>query len=60
MVFTVLVILAIRLIVLLVIGDEVVEGESVVCGDEVDTGIRPSPVVFIEVARAGQTVPELG
>ena len=55
----VLVRLEIRLVVLLVVGDEVAEREAVVRGDEVDRRERPAPVVLVEVARAGEAGREL-
>ena len=51
--------LAVRLVVLLVVGDEVGEREAVVAGDEVDRGRRPAAVVLVEVARAGEPRGEL-
>ena len=44
---------------LLVVGDEVVQREAVVRGDEVDRGERPAAVVLVEVARAGEPAREL-
>src|SRR6185437_16912416 len=59
MAFAVAVVLAVGLVVLLVVGDEVVEGESVVCGDEVDAGAGPAAGRFVEVRRPGQPGREL-
>ena len=53
------VVLAVGLVVLLVVGDEVVQREAVVRGDEVDAGVGPAAVVLVEVAAAGQAVGEL-
>jgi hypothetical protein len=38
--FTVPVFLAVRLVVLFVVGDQVVQGEAVVGGDEIDSRLR--------------------
>ena len=46
------VVLAVRLVVLVVVGDEVGEREAVVGGDEVDRRERPPTVGRVEVARA--------
>ena len=51
--------LAVGLVVLVVVRDEVVEGEAVVGGDEVDRRVRAAPVVLVEIARAGQAVAHL-
>ncbi len=51
--------LAVRLVVLLVVGDEVAQGEAVVAGHEVDRGERPPPVVLVQVGGAGQPGGEL-
>src|SRR5207245_6605780 len=45
----VVVVLAVGLVVLVVVGDEVVQGEAVVGGDEVDRGEWPSAVVLVEI-----------
>ena len=50
----VLVVLEVRLVVLLVIGDEVGEREAVVGGDEVDRGKRITSVSLVEVRGPGQ------
>ena len=52
--------LPVRLVVLLVVRDEVGEREAVVGGDEVDRRERPAAVVLVEVARAGEALGELG
>ena len=46
----VLVVLAIRLVVLLVVGDEVVQGEPVMGGDEIDAGPGLAAAVIEDVA----------
>ncbi len=50
MAFAVVVVIPIGFVVLVVVADEVAEGEAVVRGDEVDAGIRLAPVVLVEVA----------
>src|SRR4029078_4506820 len=52
----VLVPLEVRFVVLLVVGDEVAQGESVVRRDVVDRREGPTPVRLGEVARAGTRV----
>ena len=46
--------LAVGLVVLAVVGDEVAQREAVVGGDEVDRGVRRPAVVEVEVGGAGQ------
>jgi len=55
----VLVVLAVRLVVLLVVRDEVPQREAVVGGDEVDGGDGAPPRVLVEVGRAGEAGGEL-
>ena len=55
----VLVVLEVGLVVLLVVGDEVVEREAVVGGDEVDRRERVAAVALVEVAGAGEARREL-
>ena len=50
------VVLEVRLVVLLVVADQVAQRESVVCGDEIDAGIGAASAVLVQVARAGQPV----
>ena len=45
-VVAVAVVLAVRLVVLVVVGDQVVQREAVVRGDEVDARVRPAAVVL--------------
>ena len=54
------VVLAVGLVVLLVVADEIAEGEAVVRGDEVDAGVGLAAVVLVEVAGAGEAVGEVG
>ena len=56
----VLVVLTVRLVVLVVIGDEVVQREAVVAGDEVDARVGSPPTGTEDVARAGQSGRQLG
>jgi hypothetical protein len=44
--------LAVRVVVLLVVADEVEEGETVVGGDEVDAGVRTPSALLVQVAAA--------
>src|SRR6201996_4484822 len=53
------VVLAVGLVVLVVVGDQVVDGEAVVRGDEVDRRGRAPAVVLVQVGRAGDTGREL-
>ena len=54
------VVLAVGLVVLLVVADQIVQGEAVMGGDEVDAGVGPAAVALIEIARSRQAVGELG
>src|SRR5579863_5483031 len=54
------VVLAIRLVVLVVVGHEVVEIEAVMGSHEVDAGPRPSPALVEEIARSRYAFGELG
>ena len=54
------VVLAVGLVVLVVVRDQVGEGEAVVGGDEVDRVERLAAVVLVEVGRAGDPAGELG
>src|SRR5205085_2509023 len=53
------VVLAVGLVVLVVVGDQVAEGEAVVGGDEVDRRVGPAAVALVEVRRAGEAVAHL-
>src|SRR4029077_14577107 len=57
---TVAVFLAVGLVVLLVIADQVLQGEAVVAGDEVDAGVRLAAVILVQVAAAGEARGQLG
>ena len=54
-VVAVAVVLAIGLVVLVVVGNEVLEREAVMGGDEVDARPGPAPALVEEVARGGET-----
>ena len=55
----VVVVLAVGLVVLLVVGDQVVQREAVVRGDEVDAGLGGAAVVLVQVGRARDARREL-
>src|SRR5215203_5772724 len=57
---TVSVVFAIRPIVLVVVGDEVAQGEAVVRGHEVDAGEGLPPVRLVEVGGAGEAIAHVG
>ena len=50
----VLVVLAVRLVVLVVVGDEIVQREAIVRGDEVDRGPRLPPAALEQIRRRAQ------
>src|SRR4029077_7160261 len=54
------VVLAVGLVVLVVVGDQVLQGEAVMCGDEVDRGHRAPAVLLVQVAGPGEPGGELG
>ena len=59
MAFTITVVLTVGRVVLLVVADQVIEREAVVCGDEVN-GVRwAAPVVLVQVRRTSQAGSEL-
>ena len=53
------VVLAVRVVVLLVVRDEVAQREAVVRGDEVDRRERPLAVALVEIRRAAEARREL-
>ena len=59
MALAVLVVLAVRLVVLLVVGDEVAEREAVVRGHEVDARDGATAGGLVEIGRARETAREL-
>src|SRR5262249_59179592 len=60
LVAAVAIVLPVRLVALLRVGDEVGEGEAVVGGDEVDARVRSAPALLVEIAGAGEAIGELG
>ena len=56
----VLVALAVRLVVLAAVADEVPQREAVVRGDEVDAGLRLAAIALEQVCRPGEPVADLG
>ena len=56
---SVVVVLAVRLVVLAVVGDQVGEGEPVMRGDEIDAGVGAPPGPLVQVGAAGQPVGEI-
>ena len=46
--------LAVGVVVLFVVADQVVQREPVVTGDEIDAGVRLAAIVLVQVAAAGQ------
>ena len=54
------VVLAVGLVVLVVVRDQVAQREAVVRGDEVDARVRPARRALVEVRAAGEAVGELG
>src|SRR3954469_7268808 len=53
------VLLAVGVVVLVVVRDEVAQCEAVVGGDEVDAGVRLSAVVLVQIGAARQPRGEL-
>ena len=53
------VVFAVRLVVLVVVGDEVVEVEAVMRGDEIDAGPRLAAALVEEVAETGDALGEV-
>ena len=54
------IVFAVGLVVVVVVGDEVVQREAVVAGDEIDAGVRPAAAPFIEIAGAAEARGEFG
>src|SRR6266508_3788252 len=57
-VVTVLVALFVRLVVFVIVGDEVAKSETVMGSDEVDARPRPAPSAVIDIGRAGHAAPQ--
>ena len=55
----VVVAVAVRLIVLFIVADQVVESETVVRGNEIDARIWASPIVSIKIGAPSEPVPHL-
>ena len=55
----VLIVLAIGFVMALVVADQIVEGKTVVSGDEIDAGMRAATIVLIQIGRTGQTISQL-
>src|SRR5262249_19254527 len=60
LVAAVAIVLPVRLVALLRVGDEVGEGEAVVGGDEVDARVGSASTLLVEIAGAGEAIGELG
>src|SRR5262249_57666338 len=54
------VLLVVSLVMLLVVGDEVGERESVVRRDKVDAGAGPPAALLVQITGAGQSIRQLG
>src|SRR5438876_4890257 len=55
----VVVAVAVRLVVLFIVADQVVERETIVRGDEIDAGIWASPVMSIKIGAPSKPVTHL-
>ena len=49
---------AVRLVMLLVVADEIVEGEAVVRGDEIDARVGTAAAVLVEIGASRQAIGE--
>ena len=56
----ILVVLAVLLVVLSAIGNEVVQREAVVAGDEIDAVVGGPPILAVEIGRTGQSPADVG
>ena len=54
------VVLAIEFVVLVLVADQVAQGEAVVRGNEVDAGLRRASGVAKDLTRSGQALGEAG
>ena len=54
------IIFAVRFVVFVVVGNEVVQSKSIVRGNKVDAGVRPLALVLVKIRAAGQAVGKLG
>jgi hypothetical protein len=50
------IIFAVGFVVFVVVADEIVEGEAVVRGDEVDAGIGAAPAVLVKIGASRQAI----
>src|SRR5207237_8024239 len=53
------VLLPIRLVMLLVVADQIAQGEPIVRSHKIDAGIRPASAALVEIARPGHAIGEL-
>ena len=49
---------AVRLIVMRVVTDQILQGEAIVCRNKVNTGVRPAATAGVEVAGTGNAIGE--
>src|SRR5690606_164227 len=56
---TVAVVFAIGVVVLVVVGHQVLQGEAIVSGDEINRGVGPSAALIKQVAGGGQAARKL-
>src|SRR5215207_4064409 len=54
------IVLAIRPVVLAIVGDEVAQGEAVVGSHEVDAGVGLSPIRLVKIGGAGEPIAHVG
>ena len=43
----------------LVVADQIVQGEPIVGGDEIDAGVRAAAIVLVQIGGAGQAIGQL-
>src|SRR6266567_5493034 len=55
-VVAIMVLLSVGFVVFLIVANESCEGESVVCGDKIDAGVRPFASVLIKIGAARQPI----
>ena len=49
----------VHLVVLFVVGDQVIQRETIVRGDEIDAGVWASPIVLIQIGAPGEPIAHL-
>src|SRR5258707_15152118 len=59
MAVSVAIVFAVRFIVLVVVGDQVVQREAIVNGNKIDTGPRRFALMLIQIRTAGKTIGKL-